>query len=149
MINGKLLKPTDAIYHHVDDKGRNTFIHSERLREWVLKTKPEIVLSPVDPNLMIRFLEDKSYSEERVRELANREKLDPIIYCATGTYTDGRPDVFLADGHHRYVLACVRGLMHIQSHLIAKRDWRQFRIYNLPKLTQEALASSPILKRNY
>lgn len=151
MIDGTTLPPTDQVYTWVADDGTNWHIHAERLRLWC-KAKPslKVHLAPVDHQLARSFISDNIASMERVVELALRDdKLDPIIFCKRGTFTNGRPDVMLVDGHHRYVLASVMRSAVIPCYMIGTKQWEPFRIVNIPDYTRDELNAIPILHRSY
>jgi hypothetical protein len=138
------------IYSFVADDGTNVHIDSELLRLWCILNKPEIFWLPLRYELLDQFKNDNVISEERVIELSKRNNLDPIIMVKDGTIgNNGGPNVMLVDGHHRYVLACLRKQAHIAGHLLEVEQWRPFQIHWLRDITAEELRARPVTKRNY
>lgn len=152
MIDGTTLGPREPIYTFIAWDGTNIHIHSSRLRTWCLEHRKdlEIVGVPVDRNLAHRFLTENVASRERVKELMLRnDALDPIIFCKDNTFTEGRPDVMLVDGHHRFVLYAALEIPFIPSFFLDYAAWQPFRIVNIPPIDHEALRAMPITKRSY
>jgi hypothetical protein len=144
-----LTDPSEGIYTFVDSQGRNTNVASNRLRDWTIKARPETFLFPVDSKLAQRFLHDNIVTFERVLEIAMKKRLDPVIFCHDGTYTDGAPNCMLVDGHHRY---CYMGLSKqpvIPGHLLTPDQWKPFEIEGLCEITQNQLLAMPNKPRNY
>ena len=140
------------IYSFVGDDGENIHIDSEALRQWCIKTKPEIFLIPLKYELLSEFRRDNVISEERVFELSLdiQKSLEPIIMVKDGTIgSNGNPNALLVDGHHRYVLACWRGQFAIEGHFLEVAQWKPFQIHGIPDMTKDQLIASPITKRNY
>lgn len=151
MLDGSKYKSGDPIYTFVADDGTNTHIDSKLLREWCLSNKSslEVFATPVDPKLALRFQDENIISPVRVFELWHRRDLDPVIYCKSGTFTDGRPDVMLVDGHHRYTLAAAKAWPVIPAYILELNQWKPFQIDGLPDLTVDFLRAMPITSRNY
>lgn len=142
-------KPTDQIFTHVLPNGTNINIDSSRLHAWCKVMKPEIFLTPVDPKMARSFVDNNIASQARCIELLAKPQLAPIILCKDGTFTDGRPDIFFVDGHHRYVLAYMLKLPFIPAHVLDLDQWQPFLIEGVPPITQEHLLAMPITPRNY
>lgn len=142
-------KPTDAIFTHVLPNGTNINIDATKLRAWCLVMKPQIYQIPVDFDRAQSYLRDNVVSFDRCLQLLTKDRLDPIIMAKDGTFTEGRPDVFHVDGHHRYALA---GMMHIHfipGHCLETHEWHPFQIEGVPSVTAEHLAAMPITQRDY
>jgi hypothetical protein len=138
------------IYSFVADDGTNIHINSEGLRLWCIENKPEIFWIPLKYELLEEFKRDNVFSMERVVELSKRKHLDPIIMVKDGTIgANGGPNALLVDGHHRYVLACMRKQSHIEGYFLEVEQWKPFQIHWLRDLTAEELRARPITKRNY
>lgn len=138
------------IYSFVGDDGENIHIDSEALRQWCLLIKPEIYSIPLKYELVIEFRRDNVISQERVAELSKRKNLDPIIMVKDGTTgSNGTPNALLVDGHHRYVLACLRKQFIIEGHFLEVAQWKPFQLHDIPDMTKEQLRAAPITKRNY
>jgi hypothetical protein len=138
------------IYSFVGDNGENIHIDSEALRVWCALHKPEIFLIPLKYELVDEFRRDNVVSPERIIELAKRSHLDPIIMVKDGTIgANGGPNTMLVDGHHRFVLACLRGRIVIEGHFLEVAQWKPFQIYGIPNMTKDQLRAAPITKRNY
>jgi hypothetical protein len=149
MIDEKTLGPLEPIFTFVSHDGTNVNIHPGRLREEVLRKKPEVIMTTVDKDIAYSYVENNCVSLYRVRELATRRtSREPIIYCEDG-FTDGIPDVMLVDGHHRYVLAATQGLTVIRSVLLLKEFWKPFQIIGTDKISAAFLKAIPVHKRNY
>lgn len=144
-------KPTDAIYSFVAPDGVNIHIDSRRLREWCLRTGPEIALVPVATHVALKYMSDNTVNPDRVSELGNEwistGRLEPIIL---GHYCDSPwSEVLLIDGHHRFVMAAlVARISLIPAFLLRPREWQEFRIFGLPDLTREQLRASPVKTRS-
>jgi hypothetical protein len=149
MIDGKTLPEGEPVYTYVADDGTNTVIHAERLRQYLKRHPQEVFLTPVDREMAKGFLEHNVVSLSRVYQLMTKKRLDPIILCKRPTYTDGRPDVYLVDGHHRYVLTALAKSKFIPAVLVEIRVWRKFQVINLPLVTQTILTRTPVTERNY
>jgi hypothetical protein len=141
----------EQIYQCVGDDGIHTCVAINRLYKWVQanKKKLEIQLVPVDPGLAASFIKDNVVSRERIMELIHRTDLEPIIWGKDGTFTEGRPDVFLMDGHHRYALHAAARVAFIKSYVLEMEQWEAFRITDAPEITQDQLRDVPILRRLY
>lgn len=139
------------IFTFIDKDGVNVHIDSEGLRQWCLKTNPEIFSLPLNYTLAHEMLRDNVVSLERVRELITRKvRLDPIIMVKDGTIgSNGHPNAMLVDGHHRFFIACASGWSHIEGYFLEYSEWKPFQIHGLPSVTREQLKASPITKRNY
>ena len=144
-------RPGDPIYSFVSHNGENIHIDSRALREWCIKQPNlEVVGVPVDLTLAHTFLKENAVIPSRLEELARRVHLDPVIFCMDGKYTDGKPDVLLVDGHHRYFLAAYNNLKYVPSHVLTPAQWKPFRIVGHPDMTIEELRCSPAFsRRNY
>lgn len=149
MLKARDLDPKEPIYTFVDNDGSNVHIASERLRKWTLTQKLETFLVPMNFKLAQRFLLDNVADPMRVIQLLAKKQLDPVIFCKTGTTTNGFPDVMLVDGHHRYVLAWKLQMHYIPAYTLEQHQWRPFEIEGCLDLTQEQLTAMPILPREY
>lgn len=142
-------KPTDQIYTHVLPDGTNVNIDSIRLRAWCIAMRPPIKLLPVDQKQAQSYLRDNVVSMDRCLQLLTKDKLDPIIFAKDGQFTNGLPDAFHVDGHHRYALAGMCGLRFIPSHLLELHEWKPFQIEGVPPITREFLEAMPVTARSY
>lgn len=135
----------DPIYTFVDKEGNNINVDSEGLREWCAANKAslEVLATPVDRRIARSFLEGNVVDLHHVKEVMRLQALDPIIYGAMGTFTNGNPDVILIDGHHRYFAAAVAGMPFIPSYILQPAQWREWEIIGLPKISEEELRSCP------
>jgi hypothetical protein len=148
MIDPITLGPFEPVFTFVANDGENVTIHSGRLRDKVLRSKLEVVLTSIDKEIANSYIENNCVRMDRVKELEKRKNLDPIIYCEDG-FTNGVPDVMLVDGHHRYVMAMFVGLKEIPSVICPKEFWKPFQVAELDKITAEQLKAIPVLKRYY
>ena len=152
-IDFNTLPDKHPIYSFVGNDGVNIHIDSPGLRNWCIKNRPEVFLSPTDPKLARTFVRDNVVSPSRVIALAMRftmgEKPDPIIYCKSGTLTNGRPDVYLVDGHHRFYILSMGEAKYIKAHLLEVHQWKPFQVVGVPKISQDFLRNMPILPRDY
>jgi hypothetical protein len=142
----------EPIYTFVANDGTNTNIASAELFRWTRDHRPKLAIHrvPVDQTLAQSFLRDNITTIERCLELATSTKpLTPIIYCHDGSYTEGRPDVFLVDGHHRYCLMGMCRIPFIPAYLLSPKEWKPFEITDLPSITKTQLLNLPNLKRQY
>ena len=139
----------EPLFTWVADDGTNIKIASTRLRNWVLLNQHtlEIFAVHVDIEMGTSWLSTGQCDPARVRGLNRRERREPIIFCKRPTFTDGKPDVFLVDGHHRYARAALDGDPLIECWLIEEKDWRPFQVVGGINITQEQLKSAPL--RNY
>lgn len=136
------------IYSFVDaETGENVHISAVHLTRWLVETKHEVVYTPVQQALLQTFVDDNAISpsalERLIVHLARGYEVEPIVYCMTGTFTDGRPDVMLVDGRHRYALFALRRAPVIPSYLVERKDWEPFRIEGLKDLTAQELRMIP------
>lgn len=151
-LSYKDLNPlSEGIYTFVAKDGTNTNIASNRLFLWTEANKAtlKIELAPVDPKLAQSFLHQNIASLDRCLELLAKPKITPIIFCHDGSYTDGRPDVLLVDGHHRYCLAGMLQLPVIPAYMLMVPQWEPFKILDLPSMSQDDLLNLPITPRSY
>jgi len=159
-IHYKTVPSGTAIYTWIDQTtGENWHVHVPLLREYIAKrqasAKPfDVKLAPVDESFARTFLDDNSVDLQRVIQLgvevtSGKRKLDPIILCERGTYTNGNPDVLLVDGHHRYCLCAMAGEQFIPCFCLSMHQWKRFRIVGAPDMNVDQLRDIPILKRNY
>lgn len=147
MINVEDLPPGEHIYTFVGDDGENIHIASSRLRRWCMDSGIEPVLAPMNREVAETFLTDNVISVDRVRQMDANPAVDPVIMCKTGTFTNGNPDVVLADGHHRYYLQRNQALF--LTYLLEREQWEQFRITGILSMTKDELREYPVLKRDY
>lgn len=147
--------PGSPVYTYVDANGKNVHIDSKALHDWCQQAGLECVLTPIDCDMAMRFLLDNVVSVERVMALATRQDLTPIIYCMDGQYNnEGRPNVMLVDGHHRYVMMAVRThqaheMPLIPAYVLEPAQWEPFVIEGLPNMSQDMLRAAPLGKREY
>jgi hypothetical protein len=144
----------DPVYTFVAEDGTNTHIDSARLRIWceagALSGMLKPCWVPVEPWIAKKFFADNTVSMTRVLELARgRTRLTPIIYAKDGGVTNGRPDVMLVDGHHRYCLWAMLGAPACQAYVLAQAQWEPFKIAGLPSITADDLRSMPLQRREY
>lgn len=145
------MRPGEGIYTFVDNSGVNINIASQRLHDWCAAAGLEPQLAPVDRDLSKTFIRDNAVSRDRVKELMKRKDLAPIILCKDGTFStkNGGPNVYLVDGHHRYVLYSALKLPYIPAYCLEVEQWKPFEIEGLSDISREALRDIPILKRSY
>jgi hypothetical protein len=148
VIDEKTLGPFEPVFTFVGFDGKNVSIHSGRLREEVLKIQPEVVLIPVNKKIAKSYIDNNCVNLTRVLELLEREDLDPVIFCENG-FTDGKPDVMLVDGHHRYVMCALLDTPHIPAVILYQDFWRRFQIVGLQPVTADLLRKVTPYKRNY
>jgi hypothetical protein len=149
VIDHKTLGPLEPVFTFVGNDGSNVNIHSGRLREAVLRSKLKVTLVPIDLEIAHSYVKENCVRIDRVKELAKRKNLDPIIYCEDG-FTDGIPDVMLVDGHHRYVMAALlQHLPVIPAVICLKEFWKPFQIIGLEDVSADLLRAIPVLKRYY
>lgn len=148
MIDARTLSITDPIYTYSDEE-ICVHVASARLRRVCLAIMPEVFLTPVSIDLANKFLSENTISMDRVFALTPGDRHEPILYCRDGKFTDGRPDVFLVDGHHRFVRAALEGQSMIEAWVLSEAQWRPFQIFGLPEITGEQLKSQPVLSRSY
>lgn len=135
--------PFEQIFTHVAKDGTNTNIASHRLLKHCLEQDYETHMLPVDRALAYSFIETNAVSEERVRQLFHEPTLAPVVLCEDGKFTDGKPDVFFCDGHHRYVLAAICKVTHIPCWSLLPTQWAPFAILDLPAIDQKTLEAVP------
>lgn len=146
MLDAKDYPDGSAVYSFVDKDGTNTHIDSEKLRVWCREHRREleIHLTPVEAHIASSFLTENVIDLPHVFEVAQMPKLDPLIYGHDGTYhTNGGPNVYLIDGHHRYFLAWTMKIPFIPAYLLKPGQWQQFQIIGLPDQTREQLIAAP------
>jgi hypothetical protein len=144
-----MINPFKPIFTFVADDGENIHMDVEALRDWCLRTSPEVFNIPLKYELAATFIPENVITLDRVRELSKRKDLSPIIMAKDGTITNGAPNCMLVDGHHRFFLACLRKQTYIPGHLLEEAEWKPFQLHNLPSITRDQLRRSPLLKRNY
>lgn len=153
MIPASHMRPREPIYTWVADDGTNVHIASERLYHWVQTNAATLTcgLIPIDFTRGQDYLRDNIASIDRCLELLSRDPstITPMIFGERGTYTDGAPDVFHIDGHHRYALYAMCQIPQALAYLLTIDQWKPFQIEGLPNTTQQALAHTPILRRSY
>ena len=151
-----LSNPDHAVFSFVGNDGANVHVDVTGLRAWVADhlKELEIVFVPVDFKMAQRYVAENTVVLARVAELAMRlaardvTAQEPLLYLATGTFTNGAPDVMHADGHHRYVMWAGMYFDHAPAILLSPAQWEPFRIA-LPDLTAEELRALPVARRNY
>lgn len=131
------------VYTFIDGVTKaNTHIASGMLWEWVMEhaAELEVLMTPVDEEIARSMVEvDNAINSDNLKRLLTLPKLDPVIYCKTGTYnSEGAPDVMLVDGHHRYVFAAINRLKAIPGYLLEREQWEPFRIER-PDMSEEEL----------
>lgn len=156
MLKASDYKPGDPIYTFVDNKGKNYHIDSHKLREWVVNQSDlEIQLVPVDDDKVNHMIKNNCVNINRVFQLADecvagKRKLDPIIFCKTGTQTNSLDDVMLVDGHHRYTLCAMFKLETVPCILLEISQWSLFQIEGCIDIDHETLRAMPVNgNRNY
>lgn len=143
------------IYTFIDNAGVNTHIDSENLRLWCLKTpKLELFNIPIQTAVAVEMVHINVISLDRFLELRRRkhqrEHFDPIIMVKDGTIgSNGRPNVMLVDGHHRYFIAASDNEPYIEGWILEVAQWKPFQIKSQINLTQQQLIDLPPTKRNY
>lgn len=139
----------EQIYTFVDDNGTNVHIASGKLLQWCLANNPEVFNTPVEDGIAAGFIRDNSVDLARALALTRKQLETPITYCKSGTFTNGGPDVMLADGHHRYLRAALDGKKEIAAWVLEKEQWEPFKIDGLFDLTQEQLRNEPVIRPVY
>jgi hypothetical protein len=131
----------EPLFTWVDDDGSNTQIASSRLRAWVLSHMEglEVVEVPVEQEIANQYLNDNTVSRGRVLALTSEELAEPIIFCKRHTWSDESQDVYLVDGHHRYVRHAIDGIPFIAGWLLPVEQWEPFRVVASVNLTQDQL----------
>lgn len=139
------------IFTYVDNDGTNVNIHAARLREWVLKNARGITVwdVPINRGLARKFLRDNVVDKKRVIALTADHLKEPLLFCKDGTFTEGRPDVFLVDGHHRYCWYAFMGIALAPAWVLERGQWKEYTIEGLPTISQQGLIDMPVLKRDY
>lgn len=154
MIPASSLPPSALVFTHVLESGENINISISHLRSFLRSRPREPHRVPVDPHMAHSWIKQNIVSTERIEELAARYASDPstfepVILCHDGSYTNGAPDVFFADGHHRYCIWAFCGVSSILAYLVPEDEWRPYLVSGLRPLTSTELLSLPNLKRNY
>lgn len=150
MLAAADMKPHEGVYTFVDPSGKNTNIASNRLHDWCATANLETMALPVTAEMANRFLRDNAVSMDRIFELLGKETLSPVIVCHDGFYgSNGGPNIFFVDGHHRYVLASMMGRTWIPCYFLTVPQWSPFQIEGLADLTSQQLIDIPLIKRNY
>lgn len=150
MLSASDLKPFETLYTFVANDGTNTHIAAERLRQWCLAAPNlEIFEVPVEKRIAEGFIKRNIVSYANCVRLVTHQHLNPLIYAKTGTFTEGRPDVMLVDGHHRYVYAAAAGRRTFPAFILEEAEWHPFRVAGALNLTQEELEAVPVLPRTY
>lgn len=152
MLKPSDMRPREGIFTHVHEDGTNIHIASNRVHDWCQKTRPPVAMLPVDAKLARSFVTDNIVSPERIKVLASRmhtSPLTPVIMAKDGTFTNGRPDVYFLDGHHRYVLYYILKRPLILSYCLEVEQWKPFQVIGLPSTTREALKAEPVTQRDY
>lgn len=147
------------VFTHVLPSGENIHIDVSGLRSAVVLNPNfdhQRKLIPIDPHLAHTFVRDNIVSPQRVVQLMGRHRheadllrMEPLVFCADGSFTDGAPDVFFVDGHHRYVMCAVFQLTSAPAYIVPPDFWARFRISGLPSISQQELLDLPIRPRNY
>jgi hypothetical protein len=147
-LDGRNYPPGTPVFTFVAPDGANTHVDAEKLREWCTahRAELEVVDTPVNFKLGLSFLIENVIDLAHAERVMRMEKLDPIIYGVTGTGKNGRPDVILIDGHHRYFCAAVMGCKWIPSFVLAPFAWREFEIIGLPSVSEDQLRRMPTTK---
>lgn len=148
------MRPREGIFTHVHADGSNIHIASNRVHDWVQRHKATLPTAflPVEPRLARSFVTDNIVSLDRVRVLASRihaKPLTPVIMAKDGTFTNGRPDVYFLDGHHRYVLYYMLKCPAILAYCLEVDQWKPFQVLGLPPTTRERLKAEPVTPRSY
>lgn len=134
------------VYTFIDGvTGENTHIDAIALRAWCLAhPELEVVNTPVDPEIAKRFItHDNSISIDNLKRVAAMKHHDPLIYCKTGSQTNGAPDVMLVDGHHRYFICAVKEIEWAPAYVLEREQWQPFVLDWVPKMTEEELRAAP------
>jgi len=143
------LDRSDTIFTHVLPSGENINIAASRLREFLLahpqESEPTRHLIPIDPKLAQSFIDRNTVNFKRVMNLRVLHCREPIILGKDGTFTNGRPDVFFIDGHHRYVRAFIANCPTIEGFVLEPKQWRPFLVSGLPPTTVAELEAWPTL----
>lgn len=147
--------PLEAIYTFVAHDGTNTHVAAKRLRDWCVRTQPERFVVPVDRALAESFIRDNAVLPARIKQLMAKNGLpdnmlnwEPVIFCQDGG-AEGRPDVMLVDGHHRYVVAAAIKSPNILAWCLTEEQWRPFEIVGLHEYTAQELIDEPIISKEH
>ena len=156
MIEASEMQRFEAIYSFVASDGTNTHIASKRLERWTQEHARELEVGLVacERELAQSFVREDSvavrWCEQMLDSIKERkltfEDFPPIIFAKDGGETEGRPDVMLVDGHHRYVVHALIGCQFIKAICLEVHQWEPFRIIGLRDQTAEQLRRAPIIK---
>jgi len=142
----------EGLYSFVGDDNEQIHVATERLYAWVQKRKHrlEIFETPVIPTLALKFIRDNSVDKKRATEiLKDFQNIQPVIFGKTGTQSNGRPDMYLIDGRHRYMCHVYLKLPLIKCYILELKQWHKFLVTGVPMITKEMLAAMPIKPRGY
>lgn len=149
-IDARTMPTGEPLYTFVDPAtGENTNIAVARLRKFLMTVRPEVFDVPLDPALAESFINDNLASLDRAVSLTPAERREPIIFVMDGTYTDGRPDVLLVDGRHRYLRAVLEDDKMIPAYVLTYEQWQPWRVVNYRQVTAQDLINEPIKHRPY
>src|SRR5215467_16395102 len=116
--------PFDPIYVFVGNDGEQVVIDTVALYKHVTANPPQVFSTDVRASVAEEIINDNAIQGKRYMEMVKdrvehgNQYRDPIIYVKTGSVTDGRPDVLLCDGHHRFVVACSFGDTMIDDYVL-------------------------------
>lgn len=146
MIPHLSIPSTEQVYTFANTTGSVTIAITRLLRYLDSPDRawsPVAVDVPIKPRMLQEFAKTNSISVEKLKKLATAITLGlrppPILFGHDGTTSsDGRPNVFLIDGRHRYTLYTLAGLHFIPSYIVERPLWEPFQV-DLPTITPEQL----------
>lgn len=157
MLDPYSLPPNGISYTYVDKITKEVIqIYVDGLRKHCLQVhlRDRWVNVPVSFATMNKLIDENSVNQKRVkkliREIKHTGKIEPVIFCHDGNFTEGRPDVMLVDGHHRYVAAAMSFAKFIPAWIIPIKEWEPFRIKQVRNITaDELLKAKPIIQPHW
>jgi hypothetical protein len=143
-----------SLYTHVLPEGSTIHLWAEGMRHELLHMPAApIHRIAVQASAFWHMHEIRAFDPLRCIELARRHPREappePLLYCLWGNSHLAPDGGFLADGHHRYALAVVRGLTELPTWMVPEQAWRLFEIDGLPPMTMDELRDLKPTKRNY
>lgn len=135
--------PWAGVYTRVMADGSNFTIGIHELLTEIKAMKMQAELIPVDHEQVVRIVMDNAITVDRIHELLelmtnHRKPIEPVVVCM-----DESGKCFIADGHHRFVLADALGQKVIGAFICYPAMWRQHLITDMEPLTKEQLRAAP------
>lgn len=133
MIDFSTIDAGEQVFSHMDDHGKEYHLAVDRLRHSLRKQKVEHM--EVFHTLVDKFRSENGVEQHRLDRLVNLKleeflTLPPVIVIFFKDRTWR-----IADGNHRYVAACMRGLPTISAVTASPVKWAPFIIRNHPGLS--------------